>query len=86
MSPLAPRQRSFDQDLSLSSNDRDAESPQASRIMSSNDTRRGKHGIVGADMSSVFGRLLNCLHFFFAASVVEWADHNWLTQENISCR
>ena len=44
-----------------------------------------QHGVVRVDVGSVSCGLLDRFHFFFAAGVVEGADHDWLSDGNVSC-
>ena len=77
---------SLDQRLALASLHRHAQRSKACRIIGPDDHRGRQHGVVRRDVCSIFGCLLDGLHFLFAPCVVEGTYDDRLSQENISRR
>jgi hypothetical protein len=52
-------------------------------IIYAHDQRRRKHRVIGIDLGSIFGGLLDSLHFLFAAGMVQGTNNNGLAEEDI---
>ena len=53
-------------------------------IIGSYDVTRRQHGVFRSNVCGIFRRLLDGLHLFLAACVVEGADDDWLAEKDIS--
>ena len=71
---------SFNERFPLPSHHHDTQRLESGRVVGADDGLCRKHGIVGAEMRGVFGRLFDGFHFLFASGVVEGADDYGLAE------
>jgi hypothetical protein len=77
--------KSLNQGFPMPTNNSHTQTLQSIGVRGFDDGGGGEHWVFGRNMVGVFGRLLDCFHFFLAAGVIPGAYNDGLADDYVLC-